>query len=142
MTLSLHSPDGDQGYPGNIDVEPEFTLQDSTLVLRHRAVSDADTLTSHGYFNLAGHNSGSAMDQHILLFAHAYTPSNAEGIPLGVTQSVDHPGKGGYIYGPRHGFCLETQFYPDAIHRESVPSPILEAGKVYNHSTVFSFNNI
>ena len=222
MTLSLHSPDGDQGYPGNIDVEAEFTLQDSTLVLRHRAVSDADTLcslTSHGYFNLAGHNSGSAMDQHILLFAHAYTPSNAEGIPLGITQSVertpmdlrellpiqthiedsfpqlvqakgydhnyvingnigelrpaaiamsdltgismrvdstmpgihfytanyvsvDHPGKGGCTYGPRHGFCLETQFYPDAIHHESFPSPILEAGKVYNHSTVFSFNNI
>ena len=222
VTLSLHSPDGDQGYPGNIDVEAEFTLQDSTLVLRHRAVSDADTLcslTSHGYFNLAGHNSGSAMDQHILLFAHAYTPSNAEGIPLGITQSVertpmdlrellpiqthiedsfpqlvqakgydhnyvingnivelrpaaiamsdltgismrvdstmpgihfytanyvsvDHPGKGGCTYGPRHGFCLETQFYPDAIHHESFPSPILEAGKVYNHSTVFSFNNI
>ena len=90
MTLSLHSPDGDQGYPGNIDVEAEFTLQDSTLVLRHRAVSDADTLCS-------------------------------------LTS---------------HGFCLETQFYPDAIHHESFPSPILEAGKVYNHSTVFSFNNI
>ena len=222
VTLSLHSPDGDQGYPGNIDVEAEFTLQDSTLVLRHRAVSDADTLcslTSHGYFNLAGHNSGNAMGQHILLFAHAYTPSNAEGIPLGITQSVErtpmdlrdllpigthiedsfsqlvqakgydhnyvingnigelrpaaiamsdltgiamrvestmpgihfytanyvsenHPGKGGCTYGPRHGFCLETQFYPDAIHHESFPSPILEAGKVYNHSTVFSFNNI
>ena len=222
VTLSLYSPDGDQGYPGNIDVEAEFTLQDSTLVLRHRAVSDADTLcslTSHGYFNLAGHNSGSAMDQHILLFAHAYTPSNAEGIPFGITQSVertpmdlrellpiqthiedsfpqlvqakgydhnyvingnigelrpaaiamsdltgismrvestmpgihfytanyvsvDHPGKGGCTYGPRHGFCLETQFYPDAIHHESFPSPILEAGKVYTHSTVFSFNNI
>ena len=222
VTLSLYSPDGDQGYPGNIDVEAEFTLQDSTLVLRHRAVSDADTLcslTSHGYFNLAGHNSGSAMDQHILLFAHAYTPSNAEGIPLGITQSVertpmdlrellpiqthiedsfpqlvqakgydhnyvingnigelrpaaiamsdltgismrvdstmpgihfytanfvsvDHPGKGGSTYGPRHGFCLETQFYPDAIHHESFPSPILEAGKVYNHSTVFPFDNI
>ena len=175
--------------------------------------------TNHGYFNLAGHNSGSAMDQHILLFAHAYTPSNAEGIPLGITQSVertpmdlrelipiqthiedsfpqlvqakgydhnyvidgsigqlrpaamamsdltgismrvdstmpgihfytanyvsvDHPGKGGCTYGPRHGFCLETQFYPDAIHHESFPSLILEAGKVYNHSTVFSFNNI
>ena len=56
--------------------------------------------------------------------------------------SVDHPGKGGCTYGPRHGFCLETQFYPDAIHHENFPSPILEAGKVYNHSTVFSFNNI
>ena len=57
-------------------------------------------------------------------------------------QRVDHPGKGGCTYGPRHGFCLETQFYPDAIHHESFPSPILEAGKVYNHSTVFAFNNI
>ena len=56
--------------------------------------------------------------------------------------SVDYPGKGGCTNGPRHGFCLETQFYPDAIHHESFPSPILEAGKVYNHSTVFSFNNI
>ena len=86
VTLELASQDGEQGYPGNLKVTVEYSLRDNALVVRQTAIADKDTLcslTNHSYFNLGGHNSGTAMGQNILLFAHEYTPSNSEGIPLG-----------------------------------------------------------
>ena len=47
------------------------------------------------------------------------------------------PGKGGASYGPRSAFCLETQNWPDAVHHASFPSPVLRAGEVYRHRTVY-----
>lgn len=47
------------------------------------------------------------------------------------------PGKGGTAYGPRSAFCLETQNWPDAVHHASFPSPVLRAGEVYRHRTVY-----
>ena len=47
------------------------------------------------------------------------------------------PGKGGASYGPRSAFCLETQSWPDAIHHENFPSPVLRAGELYRHTTVY-----
>lgn len=49
-------------------------------------------------------------------------------------------GKAGAQYGPRHGFCLETQFFPDSLNRPAFPSAILPAGKVYDHKTQFLFS--
>lgn len=49
-------------------------------------------------------------------------------------------GKGGCAYGPRHGFCLETHFHPDAIHHANFPSPVLKAGETYAHETVYTFS--
>ena len=222
VILSLTSPNGDQGYPGTMKATAEYTLCDNALIVRHTAVSDKDTLcslTNHSYFNLSGHNSGSAMDQNILLFAHEYTPSDAEGIPLGVVSSVEgtpmdlremitikthiedpYPeliqakgydqnyvvngpvgslrpaaiansdltgitmqvdttmpgihfytanyvsegriGKNGAVYGPCHAFCLETQFFPDAIHHDAFSSPVLHANQVYDHTTTFTFTTL
>lgn len=48
-------------------------------------------------------------------------------------------GKAGAVYGKNHGVCLETQFWPDAVHHEHFPSPILRAGEVYRHRTVYRF---
>ena len=48
-------------------------------------------------------------------------------------------GKGGCAYGPHHGFCLETHFYPDAINNPLFPSPALPAGKTYSHETELRF---
>ena len=53
--------------------------------------------------------------------------------------SENHPGKNGCTYGPRHGYCLETQYYPDAIHHSDFPSPVLRAGEQYGHTTIFPF---
>ena len=50
------------------------------------------------------------------------------------------PGKGGY--GPRSAFCLETQGWPDAVHHEAFPSPVLRAGERYRHTTVYRVSGI
>ena len=50
-------------------------------------------------------------------------------------------GKAGSIYGPRHGFCLETQFFPDSPNHTNFPSVCLSAGDLFNHISVFSFTS-
>lgn len=49
-------------------------------------------------------------------------------------------GKGGCLYGPRHGFCLETQFFPDSPNQPGFPSAVLKAGEEYRHRTCFRFS--
>lgn len=91
VTLSLFSPDGEEGYPGNLTCSVRFALEDNRLVIRYNAKSDQDTLcnlTNHSYFNLAGHDSGFALDQSIQLLARNYTPSNPESIPYGTIEPV------------------------------------------------------
>lgn len=46
----------------------------------------------------------------------------------------------GLDYGPYHGFCLETQHFPDAPNRPTFPSPVLRPGERYDHTTVFRFS--
>ena len=48
-------------------------------------------------------------------------------------------GKGGAVYGPRHAYCFETQYYPDAVNKPQFPSPILKAGEEYSTVTVYKF---
>lgn len=50
------------------------------------------------------------------------------------------PGKGGAIYGPQSGFCLEAQGWPDAIHHGEFPSVVLKAGERYHHITLYRYN--
>jgi aldose 1-epimerase len=50
-------------------------------------------------------------------------------------------GKGGVPYARRAGFCLETQYFPNAMNTEHFPSPILRAGEEYNHTTIYKFSN-
>ena len=51
----------------------------------------------------------------------------------------DPIGKDGATYGKRCGFCLESQFYPDAVNQPNFPSPIVEAGKVFTTKTIYRF---
>lgn len=48
-------------------------------------------------------------------------------------------GKGGYVYQQHGGFCLETQVYPDSIHRPDWPTPVLRPGQVYRHQMRIKF---
>ena len=50
------------------------------------------------------------------------------------------PGKNGASYGPRHAFCLETQFFPDSPNQPAFPSTVLRAGERYDHTTRFTFS--
>ena len=87
ITFALHSPDGDQGYPGALDIEVTYTLTDDNAVrIDYYGVPQADTIinyTNHSYFNLNGHTSGSVLNHQVWLDADLYTPANAESIPTG-----------------------------------------------------------
>jgi len=87
------SPDGEENYPGNLDVYVTYTLtDDNSLNIQYEAVSDADTiinLTNHSYFNLGGHNSGTILDHYLKLNCDKYTECNSELIPTGVIADVE-----------------------------------------------------
>lgn len=53
---------------------------------------------------------------------------------------TEHTGKGGAAYGPRTGFCLESQYYPNAINQEGFPNPLLKAGDQYETVTSYKFS--
>ena len=53
--------------------------------------------------------------------------------------SADGLGKEGISYGAHSGFCLETQFYPDAVHHPNFPSTIIRAGVAYHSETTYRF---
>ncbi len=211
VTLHTVSPNGEDGYPGTLEVSVTYTLSGGALSLDYAAVSDRDTvcnLTNHAYFNLAGQGRGSVAGHTLRVSADHYTPCGAGTIPTGEVRAVDgttldlrhgavlgerlgaaelaeysgydhnfclndgaaaqlyspesgicmdaettlpglqvytagflteRQGKDGAVYGKHHGVCLETQFWPDAVHHENFPSPILRAREVYRHKTVYRF---
>ncbi len=218
VLLSHVSPDGDQGFPGEVWVEAGFLLDGARLTLSYRATTHAPTpinLTSHGYFNLEG-GDASVLDHRLVLHADAFLAVDARRIPmarqpvadtpfdfrqakaLGEQIAVAHPqlvqaggydhcyvlqgardvglpvaeltaprsgrrlkigttepgvqlytgnvlgpaptGKGGRLYGPRHGVCVETQNLPDAPNRTDFPNCILKPGDVYESQTWLEFD--
>lgn len=219
IVLSLHSPDGDQGYPGEVDITVTYTLTgDNEVKIHYHAVPKADTLlnmTNHSYFNLAGQSSGTILDQEVWIDADAYTEADAQSIPTGEITPVegtpmdfreekpvgrdieedyqalkfgggyDHnwalngsgfrkvaslsceksgismevytdlpgmqlycgnflegdAGKGGCAYGKRSGVCFETQYFPDAVHKEDFAGPVVRAGETYDTVTSYKFTS-
>lgn len=218
ITFLLHSPDGDQGYPGALDIRVTYqTDNENALSIHYEAVPDQDTvinLTNHSYFNLNGHNSGPAMDHTVWLNADSFTPADQESIPTGEIRSVegtpmdfrktkalsleigadyeplrfgggydhnwvlknngrfakvaevnsektgirmevytdlpgvqmytanflDHEqGKDGAFYEKRSAVCLETQYFPDAVHHADFPSPVCRKGMKYDSRTAYRF---
>lgn len=93
VTFRLHSPHGDQGFPGNAVIDVTYSLDDNGgLHIVYDAVSDRDTvfnLTNHSYFNLAGHDkTEAAMDQLLTIPGRFFTPDDAENIPTGELRRV------------------------------------------------------
>ena len=87
VKLTLLSPDMDQGFPGNLTATVIYRVTDNNgLEIEYFAKSDKDTVynpTNHSYFNLSGHDSGSAMGHKLWLNATKYTPADNESIPYG-----------------------------------------------------------
>lgn len=195
LELELFSPDGDQGFPGNVTVRAVFSVAECALTLELFAVSDADTpfnMTNHVYWNLGGHNSGTVDDHVLSVPAEFFLETDEEIIPSGRILPLEHTtldlrtsvsvaavhadhtlllppdgelrqmgylahpasgrwmkvysnlpavqvytadhmvvvsGKGGAVYGPRRGMCLEAQNCPDAPNHADFPPAILHAGE-------------
>ncbi len=92
LTLTLHSPDGEEGYPGNVDVTVTYALlAGNALSIRYEATTDQRTplnLTNHTYFNLGGFASGKILDHVVQMEADRYLPTYADLIPTGEIRSV------------------------------------------------------
>ncbi|MET4696172.1 aldose epimerase family protein [Endozoicomonas lisbonensis] len=90
LTLRYQSRDGEEGYPGNLDIQVTYCLNSQNeLTVNYHAVTDKTTvvnLTNHSYFNLKG--SGNCLEHELQLFADSFVPTNASAIPFGDIKSV------------------------------------------------------
>lgn len=85
-TLQCLSPDGEDGYPGNLTVTAQYILKEDMLVVRHTAVTDKPTwvsLTNHSYFNLNGVGSGDVFGTKIQINAGETSAYNANARVIG-----------------------------------------------------------
>jgi len=94
LELSYTSPDGEEGYPGTLQLKVTYTLPAATNELRidYSASTDKDTvlnLTNHSYFNLSGVASQEIVDHQLLLRAREFTPVDSTLIPTGELRTVD-----------------------------------------------------
>ena len=94
LKLSYLSRDGEEGYPGNLNVNVFYTLtDDNELKIEYMAVSDKDTvvnLTNHAYFNLRGHSSGDILEQKLFVNSDNFTVNDKYSIPTGEIRSVEN----------------------------------------------------
>ena len=92
VEFSYHSPDGTEGFPGNVDVTVVYSLNDhNELEMDYEAVSDKDTIlnfTNHAYFNLGTPANGNVLDHELMLNCDFFTPTDADSIPTGEIRSV------------------------------------------------------
>ncbi len=93
LILTLVSPDGEENYPGTLNVTVTYTLLASNaLSIRYIATTDRKTivnLTNHTYFNLGGYASGKVFDHVLQMDADRYLPTDADLIPTGELRSVE-----------------------------------------------------
>ncbi len=86
LTLSVTSPDGEENYPGNLQVCVTYTFKNGELKIKYYAVSDKKTainLTNHAYFNLSGESSGDATDNVLWIDSDYIIPTDDKLIPTG-----------------------------------------------------------
>lgn len=92
LVLSTISPDGEEGFPGTVNVQVTYTLtNDNSLKIYYVGQADADTIlnmTNHAYFNLNGHSSGSVENHLLWVDSNFYTPNADDCIPTGEILSV------------------------------------------------------
>jgi aldose 1-epimerase len=90
VTLHRTSPDGENGFPGTLDVAVTYTVRGAELAIEHTATTDAPTvvnLTNHAYWNLAG---GGSVEGHVVTIPAArYLPVDPRLIPTGALAPVD-----------------------------------------------------
>lgn len=93
VAFTLVSPDGEEGYPGRLEVRVKYLLNDNNdLTIDYWASTDKMThinLTQHSYYNLAGHDSGNVHGHFVRLYCDHYLPVDEHGVPTGEIKSVE-----------------------------------------------------
>ncbi|NJD03812.1 MAG: galactose mutarotase [Ruminiclostridium sp.] len=93
LQLTYRSVDGEEGYPGNLDIKVTYFLsKDNELIIDYFAVSDSDTvvnLTNHAYFNLCGHEAGDISGHEVMIDADSFTAVSSKNIPTGEIRKVE-----------------------------------------------------
>ncbi len=110
LVLTTTSPDGEEGYPGNMNVKVTYTFTNCfKLIIHYEATSDKDTLcnlTNHAYFNLNGDGGAKVTEQIMQINADYFTPVSAKLIPTGELRPVDGTPfdlRGGVLIGANIG---------------------------------------
>lgn len=122
VTLGLHSPEGEEGYPGNLDIELALALRPDALQMQFTARTDAATpvnLTAHPFFNLGG----AASEHWLRIPASRYLPVGAGLIPTGEMASVE---------GTPFDFRSSRKVAPPSLQSH----PQLSLGGGYDHCWV------
>lgn len=92
VKLTYRAKDGEEDYPGNMDITVTYTLKDNNdLVVDYKATTDKATPfnpTQHTYFNLKGEGQGNVLDHVLQINAKAFTPIGATSIPSGEIRAV------------------------------------------------------
>ena len=130
LVLSLVSPDGDEGFPGNLKLTVKYSLTDDQLTIEYFAVSDKDTVasfTNHSYFNLNGAGKGNVCDHYLTLNATEYTPIDENRVPTGEILSV---------YGTPFDFTTKKKIGTDI----NAKHPQFTYTKGYDHNYALSGN--
>jgi len=93
IRLTYRSPDGEEGYPGRLDIAVTYTLTKSNnLVIEYDAVTDKATPfspTNHAYFHLGGEGQGTVEDHVLQIFSDTYVPSDEFMTLSGIATPVD-----------------------------------------------------
>jgi aldose 1-epimerase len=130
LELTYTSKDGEEGYPGNLQVKALYRLtSENALALQYMAITDKDTvvnLTQHSYFNLAG--KGDILGHVVMMPADRYTPVDSTLIPTGEMASV-----AGTPFDFRQPTAIGARINQD--------NEQLKFGKGYDHNWVFSKPN-
>ena len=107
------SPDGEAGFPGNLEISVFYTLDDENgLHIRYEGVSDRKTLinlTNHSFFNLSGHDAGSVLDHRVTLDCDRFLEISAGRLPTGRILPVDGTAMD-FRSGRRVGDAIDTDW--------------------------------